>query len=535
MQTASQPREQWEYFPQPPFTYDQRFHTTVLFGGLTFKHDRLIKGALRALGYRSATLTTPNVADFQAGKEYGNYGQCNPTYFTVGNLVNTLKTMEKEGIPRQQILDDFVFVTASSPCGPCRFGMYKNEYRLATSNAGYEGFRVLTFEQGEGFGEAVARQGLEVNLDFMLAFLLAVTLGDVLNEVAYALRPFEESPGQTDLVLERALQLMEEELAGLEPRPVPAYLRPVESAAKVYRATKGMEAQRIFATLEKIGAMFDEVLLDRTRFKPVVKITGEFWAQTTEGDGNFNMFQFLEREGAQVLVEPIATWAHYMLDQAKMRAGDRKGIVEGKEATGILPRIKSFGEYWGGQAAFSVAEVVFKGLYRRMGKALLGIPHELVDQRLLAEISHQYYDTRAEGGEGHLEVGKTIYYSRKGLCHMVLSLKPFGCMPSTQSDGVQAAVQGAYGDLIFLPIETSGEGEVNAHSRVQMALGEAKKKAREEYQTALSTTGLSEKQVKEYVEAHPELKRPSYHVPQHETCVGVAANLVYHVKDRLHA
>ena len=61
---------------------------------------------------------------------------------------------------------------------------------------------------------------------------------------------------------------------------------------------------------------------------------------------------------------------------------------------------------------------------------------------------------------------------------MVLALKPFGCMPSSQSDGVQSAVINKFKDMIFLPIETSGEGEVNAHSRVQMALGEAKVKAK---------------------------------------------------------
>ena len=46
---------------------------------------------------------------------------------------------------------------------------------------------------------------------------------------------------------------------------------------------------------------------------------------------------------------------------------------------------------------------------------------------------------------------------------MVLSLKPFGCMPSTQSDGAQAAVVSHFKDMIYLPIETSGEGEMNAH------------------------------------------------------------------------
>ena len=41
----------------------------------------------------------------------------------------------------------------------------------------------------------------------------------------------------------------------------------------------------------------DAIEVDRLRVKPVIKITGEFWAQTTEGDGNFNMFAFLEKEG----------------------------------------------------------------------------------------------------------------------------------------------------------------------------------------------------------------------------------------------
>ena len=38
----------------------------------------------------------------------------------------------------------------------------------------------------------------------------------------------------------------------------------------------------------------NEIEVDRLQPKPVVKVTGEFWAQTTEGDGNFNMFRFLQ-------------------------------------------------------------------------------------------------------------------------------------------------------------------------------------------------------------------------------------------------
>ena len=41
--------------------------------------------------------------------------------------------------------------------------------------------------------------------------------------------------------------------------------------------------------------------------------------------------------------------------------------------------------------------------------------------------------------------------------------------------------------MIYLPIETSGEGEINAHSRVQMALGEAKTKAKREFAESART------------------------------------------------
>lgn len=112
---------------------------------------------------------------------------------------------------------------------------------------------------------------------------------------------------------------------------------------------------------------------------------------------------------------------------------------------------------------------------------------------------------------------------------MVLSLKPFGCMPSSQSDGAQAAVVEQYKDMIYLPIETSGEGEVNAHSRVQMALGSARVKAKEEFKMALEKTGKSLDDLKSYVAKHPELQRPMYKVPHTEGIIGTASNFVLHV------
>ena len=157
----------------------------------------------------------------------------------------------------------------------------------------------------------------------------------------------------------------------------------------------------------------------------------------------------------------------------------------------------------------------------------------MADQRELERLAHSFYHSRAAGGEGHLEVAKNIYYCSRQIAHMVLSLKPFGCMPSTQSDGAQSAVVAHFKDMIFLPIETSGEGEINAHSRVQMALGEAKVKAKAEFEKVLAGSGHDLKEIQNYINEHPEMKGGMYRIPHHEGIAGTAANFVLHVAERM--
>jgi hypothetical protein len=108
-------------------------------------------------------------------------------------------------------------------------------------------------------------------------------------------------------------------------------------------------------------------------------------------------------------------------------------------------------------------------------------------------------------------------------------------MPSTQSDGAQSAVVSTYKDMIFIPIETSGEGDVNAHSRVQMALGEAKVRAKNEMKKALEESGITLEEVKDFVAEHPEMQQPLYKFGHRKGVVGVAANFALHVAERLKA
>src|SRR5262249_2279873 len=536
-----QPRQHFARPVENLVIKSQREHTTLLFGGLTWKHEHLIHGALEGLGYQCQALETPDVKAFQLGKEYGNNGQCNPTYFTVGNLVQHLQKLEEQGKSRQDILDNYVFFTAGA-CGPCRFGMYEAEYRLALRNSGFDGFRVMLFQQSGGLNQSEAEAGLDMNVDFFLAILNAMNSGDLISDVGYQIRPYEAEKGETDAAIRECMDYLHDvfknhrkfRLEGKLGGFVKNVPRVGSTAEYVGKFLDQLYGDDYTGALRQVGERLGKIKVDRTRVKPIVKITGEFWAQTTEGDGNFNMFKFLEREGAQVLVEPIGTWIMYMIHQAKQKYRDRQG-VNGEEAMPsawrLDKRLKNEFKVKKASAKLSLAEGIFKREWNRLRAALNELPHHLTDQYELQRLGHPSYNSRAGGGEGHLEVAKNIYYSNKDLAHMVLSLKPFGCMPSTQSDGAQSAVVNLYKDMIYLPIETSGEGEINAHSRVQMALGEAKVKAKQEMNRVLEETGLTIEQVREYAEGRPELCLGLYKVPHTKGVIGAAANFVKHVAE----
>jgi predicted nucleotide-binding protein (sugar kinase/HSP70/actin superfamily) len=535
------------HFKKPqenPFTKDQRAHTTLLFGGLTWKHEHLIHGALEGLGYKCENIPTPNVQAFQLGKEYGNNGQCNPTYFTVGNVVQYLQGLEEKGLSKQEIIDNYVFFTAGA-CGPCRFGMYEAEYRLALRNSGFDGFRVMLFQQSGGLNQSEAEAGLEMNVEFFLGILNAMNIGDLMNDVGFQIRPFEVNKGETDRVLKECMDYLHEAMKNHRPFTLDGKLGSMFKAVKmdgtaeyVGKFLNQLYGDHYTEALKKCRDRLNSIEVDRTRLKPIVKITGEFWAQTTEGDGNFNMFKFLEREGAQVMVEPIGTWIMYMIHQGKQSIKDRAGAKQRLDPTSWWRLDKKVEESMSVAKKLqqlTMAEKIFKREWNRLREALDYMPHALTDQYELQRLGHPFYNSRAGGGEGHLEVAKNIYYSNKDLAHMVLSLKPFGCMPSTQSDGAQSAVVNQYKDMIYLPVETSGEGEVNAHSRVQMALGEAKVKAKNEFQRVLSETGYTFDEIKTYIDQHPELKRPFYHVPHYKGIIGTSACFVRHVGECMKA
>jgi predicted nucleotide-binding protein (sugar kinase/HSP70/actin superfamily) len=530
-----------------PFLVHERSSVTVLFGGLTLAHERLIGAVLQRSGYRAERVPTPDLGGYHLGRYFGNVGQCNPAYFNVGALIQYLRQLEAGGLSRREIVDRYVFLTAGA-CGPCRFGMYEAEYRFALQNAGFDGFRVLVFNQADGVKAATGEPGLKFSVHLGLGILNALVAADVLNDLAFRIRPFEKDPGQTDHAIDAAVghlaaRMQHRTLFELQDR-APAWLvrglscaprlqSTVNVLAKVHDHLQGPQTREAWqACRDRIGG----IEVDWLRVRPVVKIAGEFWAQTTEGDGNFRMFSFLEREGAEVHVEPVSTWLAFLLWYAKESHVRRHRLAPARPpARRIRARLSYEWQFRRKRALLKLGERLLARHYRRVSAALGDLGDELPDLDEFGDLARGFYDPLLGGGEGHLEVAKLLHCSRHGTAHLLLSLKPFGCMPSTQSDGVQSAVLSRCPDALFLPVETSGDGAIHAYSRVQMALGEARVRAQAEFDRALTQTGRSLGEIRSFVEGHPEWRRPFISIPRRPGIAGTAANVVRHVGDLIRA
>ncbi len=488
------------------FTKSEKAKVTLLLGGLTVAQDVLIEAALRAVGYNILALDRADNEALRLGKEFGNRAQCNPTYYTVGNLVKFLTQLrDDKGMSPEEIIEKFVFLTAGS-CGPCRFGMYATEYRKALRDAGFDGFRVMLFQEKGGVDQASGEgSGLDLNPKFFTAVVKALLIGDVINGLGYRIRPYEKVEGATDAAIVDAKKLCHDAFTNKKP---------------------------LLPALLKVRKRMLEIEVDHLRIRPLVGITGEFWAMTTEGAGNYFMQQFLEEEGAEVKIQFVSEWLLYNIweeiEDLELRLDLRQHDADsGMGERGVFGPFKKMSMLW-------AADQAVRGIWNTYSNAMGYKNYTLHSVAHGKQVADGFYSAELRGGEGHMEVANTIENFVHRKTNMTLSVKPFGCMPSSAiSDGVQSAVAERFPGTIFCAVETSGDGAVNFYSRVQMFLFKAQKNAEREVQSVLEETGLSIEEVGAYIAVTPEFRSPLY-VPSHRKKVACkAARMIEDVADHM--
>ncbi len=497
--------EHYRAYAPKPFTRAERDSTTVLFGGLHWRLERVLQAVLENVGNRAEVLPVATKEDLLTGREVADIGQCCPTSFTTGNLVNFLKK-KSEQIGAAEVSKRYVYLTAGS-CGACRFGQYHQSYELGLRNSGLEAFRMFLMSQEELDQKAAMGDGIDLNLPMTLGCLWGIFCTDLVQDLEYQVRPYEVVPGQTNAVVKESVELLYR-LFRDRPRR-----GPYRSIA--WHLTTGYFTR----ALREVHRKFSAIEVDRLRVKPTVKITGEFYLQTVEGDPNYNIHRWLEAEGAEVYPAAVAVWMDYLLRLGLQRFEDYSGIE--KSARWKL-------------GAGRAVQWIYRRVFDRLRRAMGDLPHAMPHQLELRRLAAPYFHSRLDGGEGDMLIGKAIWAHQQKKAHMICELSPYSCMPNTMSIGAMSGVLGRHPDLLYAPLEIKGDAEVHALSRCQMILTEARKRAQREFDDALASTGLTVEQVRAHIDAHPKMKRATYRVP-HEGAAGTAANLVLHVAKQARA
>src|SRR5499427_1951637 len=305
--------EPYRAYKPRPFTREERDRVTVLFGGLHWRVERVIQGTMENLGYRMQALPTATREDLLTGREIADIGQCCPTSFTTGNLANYLRGKAKE-LGAEEVAERYIYVTAGS-CGACRFGQYHQSYELALRNVGLDAFRMFLLGQ-DGLDQGPASGGgLELNLPLTLGAVWAIVLTDVVQDLEYQIRPYELRKGEVEKAARESVEYLHE-VFRKRPRRGASWGSLAWHLATPYFANAMKEVRR----------RFDAVEVDRLRVRPLIKITGEFYLQTVEGDPNYNIHRWLEAEGGEVYPAAITIWLDYLMRLAGQDFEDHIGI-----------------------------------------------------------------------------------------------------------------------------------------------------------------------------------------------------------------
>ncbi|MBN2717419.1 MAG: hypothetical protein JXX14_16320 [Deltaproteobacteria bacterium] len=442
------PREQWDGYEMKPWLKQDQKKVTVMFNFLERRKSYYLAAYFHRKKINFIDMGDHVKEDVTYGKLYGNRMECNPMYFTSGSMIRNLLKIEKEtGLSKAEISKRYIFLCGGGQCGPCRYGMYPQEYLKVANEAGFEDFRVLIFSSDLGKVPDSENHAFKFDLPFRINLGIAMILADLMHAAECALRAYAVDRKEAEEALDKADKMIR---------------KAFESRFYLWALPR---------VLKKIGRMF-AAIPRRDEQLPLIYVTGEFFANLAHNDGNYHLRRFITDEGCEVIPGSFTQRALY--DNWRRTVEAHRGIKYASDPEEIKFWQKSLKKQ---RSSTKVITWFYNKYCEALQPASFRARTELMDLAELAELARKHYHPEIFGGEGNLEIGEAIHLAQEDAVDGFISSKPFGCMPSSGvSDGVQAKVLAMFPELNFLSIETSGDNDVSILSRVSMLLLKAKQR-----------------------------------------------------------
>lgn len=334
---------------------------------------RLTTAVFRSIGYNAHVLPE-NDATLAIGLKHTAGGECVPCPTTVGALIGWIEAHKAD--PKDVI---FFMPTA---CGPCRFGQYAKLDTIILEKLGWGGVQILSPTAENAYG------GIPIQARKRMWH--SMVMGDIMRKLACRVRPYEAVRGETDTVIEKWMQRLEEEFAKEDISGVDALVREAVAEVKAIRQT-------------------GEV-------RPLVGIVGEIYVRCDPFINN-NLIRCIEELGGEAWLSPLSEWVLY--------TGHMRGVMADEERTGVGRWIE---KAWAWAEKSLLLEKV-EHHYTELADPVLHDRREPDVKEVMKEgetfLPWQYQ------GEAILTLGRAALFVTRDGARAVVNASPMFCMPGT--------------------------------------------------------------------------------------------------------
>lgn len=338
-----------------------------------------LSAALRSVGYDAQVSPESDAFTLLRAAKYTTGEECLPQRIVLGNFLKVIQSEDFD--PAQNVF----FLPTSS--GPCRFGQYAPFQKKVLKEMGLDQAIVFSPTSSNGY------EGIAGNVTrFKRTAWRAVIVSDILRKATYMVRPYEASPGETDLIQRE-------------------HLKAVCSTLEDATLSAPRQIRRLRAQLISFRDALTEIhLKEPLGSRPLIGIVGEIFLRLNSYS-NQDLVRRVEAQGGECWMADVGEWIWYTnveqqrkLHDANRRFGFEMFGAKVREQVQHLDERQLFGP--------------FQSFFRERKE---------MNVRDILKRSAPYLPQRKALGEMTLNAGKAIAFHEAG-CDGVIDISPFTCM-----------------------------------------------------------------------------------------------------------
>ncbi len=404
------------------FTKEMKKEYTILCPMMLPIHLKFLEKIMIKFGYKMELLETTHPQIVNEGLQNVHNDTCYPALLVIGQLLDAVKSGKYD---RNKLA---LIITQTG--GGCRASNYIYLLRKALKKNEMEDIPVVSFNLS--FMEK--NPGFKITLSMLIQFVYAVLYGDILMLLANQTRPYEINKGDADKLTEKWITRLSNELS----------------------ARSILNNRKFKKNMEQITAEFAAIPIKKVD-KIKVGVVGEIYVKYSPL-GNNNLEEFLQQEGAEVVIPGLMDFIIYSTDN---------GLTDNK--------------LYGSKKIVSIYSNLLTRYLVKMQKMLIDAVKTQDCFKAPASFDHiksltkGYIGTGTKMGEGWLLTAEMLELVNSGVENIVCT-QPFGCLPNHISGkGMIRKIKENYHNANIVAIDYDpGATRINQENRIKLMLSVAK-------------------------------------------------------------